>query len=56
MLTLGLDDPAKPALMVELPLSITTGWFSNTEEEAASAARSSAPLMVVDKRILSRQP
>jgi hypothetical protein len=48
--TLGFDEPAKPALMEELPLSITTGWFSKTE--AASAAPSSAPLMVGSASLL----
>ena len=45
-LTLGLVLPANPALSVEVPLSITTGWLSNKELPVSSAAVVSSALMV----------
>jgi len=39
-LTLGFEEPANPALIVAVPLSITTGWFNKKEPESAPAGGS----------------
>jgi hypothetical protein len=52
--TLGFEEPAKPALMDDVPLSMTIGWLSNnppapvSEEDPPSAAE--AELMMDDDR------
>ena len=43
--TLGFDEPAKPALILAVPLSITIGWFKRREPPSVSTS-SVAVLMV----------
>lgn len=53
ILTFGFEPPAKPALTVAVPLSITMGWLRRIELPPTSASPTpesvpfSAPLMVV---------
>ena len=46
MHTLGFELPANPALRVEVPLSITTGWLSNRELPGSPSVAASSALMV----------
>jgi hypothetical protein len=43
--TLGFEEPAKPALMVAVPLSITIGWLNKSEPSAFGLASAAALMM-----------
>ena len=49
--TLGLELPAKPALMLEVPASMTTGWFnSNDAPTSPSTGVSSEAMATIASR------
>jgi hypothetical protein len=55
--TLGFEDPAKPALILAVPLSITIGWLSSKGVLASPspAASASAALAMVAAAVLCCQ-
>ena len=46
-LTFGLDEPAKPDLIVAVPLSMTIGWLSSKEPLPPAAVAVALPIVSI---------
>ena len=53
-LTFGLDEPAKPDLIVAVPLSMTIGWLSSKEPLPPPAAAAAVALPIVSIVLITR--